>query len=78
MHLDIYGVLFGPSFWRLADLTGDGVVTDNSDLKLRRTPKWTFGLSGNYDIPVGPGFINLTLFWVPTRRFSAHVKEQDA
>ena len=57
-----------------ADLTGDGIETDNSDLKLRRTPKWTFGISGNYDIPVGPGYLNFYAsyrytdnYWVEVR-----------
>ena len=39
----------------LADLTGDGVVTDNSDLELRRVPEWTGGVSGTYTRTMGPG-----------------------
>jgi iron complex outermembrane receptor protein len=31
-----------------ADINGDGVITDNSDLTLRRTPENTFGLSATY------------------------------
>ena len=38
-----------------ADLNGDGVVTDNSDLVPRNTPEHSFGLVSNYVMPVGPG-----------------------
>jgi len=43
-----------------ADLTGDGVVTDNSDLELRRTPDWTGGVNATYTYDIGPG--ELTAF----------------
>ena len=39
----------------LADLTGDGVITDNSNLELRRVPEWTGGANGVYSIQIGPG-----------------------
>ncbi len=38
-----------------ADLTGDGVVTDNSNLDLRRAPEWTGSLSAQYERQLGPG-----------------------
>ncbi len=38
-----------------ADLNGDGVVTDNSNLKLRRVPEYTGGVDATYTIPIGPG-----------------------
>ena len=44
----------------VADLTGDGIETDNSDLELRRTPEWTGGINGTYTQQIGPG--NLTVF----------------
>jgi iron complex outermembrane recepter protein len=39
----------------LADLNGDGIVTDNSGLTPRNTPENTFGLTTTYTIPVGEG-----------------------
>ena len=58
----------------LADLTGDGIVTDNSDLNLRRTPEWTYGVAGNYGLPLGNGYLNLYAsyrytdeYWVEVR-----------
>jgi iron complex outermembrane receptor protein len=36
-----------------ADINGDGVITDNSDLTLRRTPENTFGLSATYSEDFG-------------------------
>jgi iron complex outermembrane receptor protein len=39
----------------IADLNGDGTITDNSDLRSRNTPENTFGLTTNYSIPVGNG-----------------------
>lgn len=39
----------------IADLNGDGIVTDNSDLESRNTPKNTLGLTTTYTIPVGNG-----------------------
>lgn len=39
----------------VADLNGDGIETDNSDLDLRRTPEWTGGVNANYTRQVGPG-----------------------
>ena len=38
-----------------ADLNGDGVVTDNSNLNLRRVPEYTGGVDATYTIPIGPG-----------------------
>ena len=38
-----------------ADLNGDQIVTDNSDLTPRRTPENTFGVSTDYTAQVGPG-----------------------
>ena len=39
----------------IADLNGDGMETDNSDLIPRNTPENSFGLSTTYTIPIGPG-----------------------
>ncbi|MFK7977517.1 MAG: TonB-dependent receptor [Halioglobus sp.] len=44
----------------LADLTGDGIITDNSDLELRRVPELTGGINGQYMLPIGSG--NLVAF----------------
>jgi iron complex outermembrane receptor protein len=38
-----------------SDLNDDGIVTDNSDLELRRVPEWTGGVNGTYTVQVGPG-----------------------
>ncbi|UCG72880.1 MAG: TonB-dependent receptor [Chromatiales bacterium] len=38
-----------------ADLTGDGVITDNSDLEFRRAPEWTGALNAEYEWQLGPG-----------------------
>ena len=43
----------------MADLTGDGIVTDNSDLELRRVPEWTGGIAGTYTQPIGPGLLSI-------------------
>jgi iron complex outermembrane receptor protein len=42
----------------VADLTGDGIETDNSDLELRRTPDWTGGANVTYTRPIGPGTLS--------------------
>ena len=39
----------------VADLNGDGIETDNSDLELRRVPEWTGGVNATYTVGVGPG-----------------------
>lgn len=39
----------------LADINGDGIVTDNSSLKSRNTPENTLGLTTTYTWEVGPG-----------------------
>ncbi|MEH6570080.1 MAG: TonB-dependent receptor [Halioglobus sp.] len=39
----------------LADINGDQIITDNSDLTPRNTPENTFGFNTTYTIPVGPG-----------------------
>jgi iron complex outermembrane receptor protein len=44
----------------IADLTGDGTITDNSDLELRRAPEYTGSVNGIYSVDIGPG--NLTAF----------------
>ncbi len=38
-----------------ADLSGDGVITNNSDLELRRIPEITGGVTGQYSLQLGPG-----------------------
>ena len=45
----------------LADINGDGMVTDNSGLTSRRTPENTFGLTTNYTIPLGNGELSAQL-----------------
>lgn len=39
----------------LADTNNDGVIDDNSDLKLRRAPKWNWSVSANYEADIGSG-----------------------
>jgi iron complex outermembrane receptor protein len=39
----------------IADINGDGVITDNSNLTPRNTPENTVGINTTYTIPVGPG-----------------------
>jgi len=36
-----------------ADLTGTGIPTDNTNLKLRRAPRWTGHIAPNYEVPLG-------------------------
>ena len=57
-----------------ADLTGDGIITDNSDLELRRVPEWTAGVNGTYTLQLGPGELSLFAsyrytdeYWVEVR-----------
>jgi iron complex outermembrane receptor protein len=44
----------------IADITGDGIITDNSDLILRRAPEWNGSVNGIYTVQIGSG--NLTAF----------------
>jgi iron complex outermembrane receptor protein len=55
----------------IADINGNGEVTDNSHLDLRRVPEWTAGLNGTYTRQIGPGvftaFVNYRYtddYWV--------------
>ncbi len=57
-----------------ADLNGDGQVTDNSDLELRRVPEWTGGINGLYTLQLGPGELSFYAsyrytdeYWVEVR-----------
>jgi iron complex outermembrane receptor protein len=50
-----YGYLDAEYSDYLADINGDGTITDNSDLTPRNTPENTFGFNTTYTIPVGPG-----------------------
>lgn len=50
-----YGYLKSEYDDYLADLSGDGVITDNSDLVPRNTPENTFGLTTSYTARVGNG-----------------------
>ncbi|MEM1436408.1 MAG: TonB-dependent receptor, partial [Pseudomonadota bacterium] len=50
-----YGYLDAEYDNYFADLNGDGIVTDNSNLRPRNTPENTFGLTTTYTIPVGSG-----------------------
>jgi len=56
-----------------ADLTGDGIVTDNSDLMLRRTPEWTGGINGIYTLNIGPGVLNAFLGYRYTDEYQVEV-----
>ncbi len=47
----------------IADLDGDGVETDNSDLELRRAPKYTYSLGANYAWQMGPGTASVNASW---------------
>ena len=50
-----YGYLDSEYDDYIADLTGDGIITDNSDLVPRNTPENTFGLTTAYTTQVGDG-----------------------
>ena len=50
-----YGFLDSEYDDYIADLTGDGIVTDNSDLVPRNTPENTFGLTTSYTMQIGNG-----------------------
>jgi iron complex outermembrane receptor protein len=50
-----YGYLKSEYDDYLADLTGDGIITDNSDLVPRNTPENTFGLTTSYTAQIGNG-----------------------
>ena len=50
-----YGYLDAEYDDYVADINGDGMVTDNSDLMPRNTPENTVGINTTYTIPVGPG-----------------------
>ncbi len=45
----------------LADLTGDGIITDNSGLTARNTPENTFGITTSYTVQVGNGDLKTRL-----------------
>jgi len=38
-----------------ADIYGLGVITDNTDLPLRRAPEWTFSIESLLEMDIGPG-----------------------
>jgi iron complex outermembrane receptor protein len=50
-----YGYLDASYDDYIADLNGDGIETDNSDITPRNTPENTIGLNTTYTIPMGPG-----------------------
>ncbi|NND69730.1 MAG: TonB-dependent receptor, partial [Halioglobus sp.] len=56
-----------------ADLTGDGIITDNSDLELRRVPEWTAGLNTTFTLPVGPGDLSLYMSYRYTDEYYVEV-----
>jgi iron complex outermembrane recepter protein len=60
-----YGYLKAEYDDYIADINNDGEITDNSDLKLRRAPENTFGLSATYSRYFGNGeFVgDLTYRW---------------
>ncbi len=39
----------------VADITGDGIITDNSYLEPRNTPEHTIGINTSYTMQLGPG-----------------------
>ena len=45
----------------IADITGDGVITDNSNLIPRNTPENTFGVITTYDADIGGGTLQTSL-----------------
>ena len=45
----------------IADITGDGIITDNSNLIPRNTPENTFGVITTYDANIGPGTLQTSL-----------------
>jgi len=51
----MYGYLDSEYANYFADLTGDGVVTDNSDLVARNTPENTLGVTAAYTAQLGSG-----------------------
>lgn len=46
-----------------ADLNGDQIITDNSDLTPRNTPRKTAGISATYTAEMGPGTAQGVLSW---------------
>ncbi|MFT6888316.1 MAG: iron complex outermembrane receptor protein [Halioglobus sp.] len=50
-----YGYLDASYDKYFADLNGDQIITNNSDLQPRNTPENTFGISTTYTAEVGPG-----------------------
>ena len=50
-----YGYLDAEYDDYVADISGDGVITDNSYLEPRNTPENTIGLNTTYTLPIGPG-----------------------
>lgn len=67
-----YGYLHTKYDKFLADLNGDGNVTDNSGLTSRRSPENTFGLTTSYVLQLGPGELTPTLSyrWVDEQETS--------
>ena len=51
----MYGYLKSEYADYIADLTGDGVITDNSDLVARNTPENTLGVTAAYTTQLGSG-----------------------
>ena len=42
----------------VADLYSDGIVADETHLKLRRAPKWTYSITSDMSFPVGDGKVS--------------------
>ncbi len=53
-----YGFLDAEYDDYFADINGDGIITDNSDLEPRNTPKNTLGVTTSYTTQIGPGTFN--------------------
>lgn len=54
-----YGYLDAEFKEFVADVNGDGIITDNSDLSPRNTPEHTFGLSSTYTIDLESGELQI-------------------
>ena len=57
-----------------ADITGDGIITDNSGLNLRRVPEWTWGVTGVYSVEMGDGVLDLLASYRYTDEYWVEVK----
>ena len=54
-----YSYLHGEYDEFLADLTGDGIITDNTNRPVSATPKYMFSAWARIEVPLGPGYLSL-------------------